>query len=153
MSLNIMVWNQFLLQHFAKFMTVSNYITSFHGLSKISVNSWLSLWLIAMVFHYISPDVKQAAIRIYENDLMDLVDILACLDISESTFFCALQLQQETGNIECPKFIICGRPQKLHFDDLTYMTALINHHPDWFLNELLGLLNTNRFISVHFTTI
>ena len=106
-----------------------------------------------MVFHYISPDVKQAAIRIYENDLMDLVNILACLNISKSTFFHALQLQQETGNVECPKSTIHGRPQKLHFDDLTYMTALINHHPDWFLNELLGLLNTNRFISVHFTAI
>jgi hypothetical protein len=33
------------------------------------------------------------------------------------------------------------------------MTALINHRPDWFLDELLGLLDTNRFISVHFTTI
>ena len=78
-----------------------------------------------MVFHYISPDVKQAAIRIYENDLMDLVNILAYLDISESTFFRALWLQQETGNVECPKSTIHGRPWKLHFDDLTYMTALI----------------------------
>ena len=106
-----------------------------------------------MVFRYISPDVKQAAIRIYENDLMDLVDILACLNISESTFFRALRLQWETGNVERPKSTIRGRPRKLHFDDLTYMTALINHRPDWFLDELLGLLNTNRFISAHFTTI
>ena len=36
---------------------------------------------------------------------------------------------------------------------LTYMIALINHRPDWFLDKLLGLLNTNRFISVHFTMI
>ena len=33
------------------------------------------------------------------------------------------------------------------------MIALINHRPDWFLDELLGLLDTNRFILVHFTTI
>jgi hypothetical protein len=33
------------------------------------------------------------------------------------------------------------------------MVALINHRPDWFLDELLGLLGMNRFISVHFTTI
>ena len=71
----------------------------------------------------------------------------------ESTFFHALQLYRETGNIEHPKSTVCGRPWKLHFDDPTYMIALNNHRPDWFLDELLGLLNTNRFISVHFTTI
>jgi hypothetical protein len=29
----------------------------------------------------------------------------------------------------------------------------VNQRPDWFLDELLELLNTNRFISVHYTTI
>ena len=58
----------------------------------------------------------------------------------------------ETGDVEQPKSTTCGRPRKLHFDNITYMTALINH-PDWFLDELLGLLNTNWFISIHFTTI
>jgi len=105
------------------------------------------------VFRFISPDVKRAAVRIYENGLMDLDDILDCLDMSESTFFRALRLHRETGNVEHPKSTTHGRPRKLHFDDLAYMTALINHHPDWFLDELLGLLDTNRFISVHFTTI
>jgi transposase len=84
---------------------------------------------------------------------MELDDILACLDMSDSTFFRALRLHRETGNVERPKSTTRGRPRKLHFDDLTYMTALINHRPDWFLDELLGLLDTNRFISVHFTTI
>ena len=142
------VENSEILQHFAKFMTVdvSNYITSFHGLSKISVNSWLSLWLIAMVFRYISPDVKQAAIRIYENDLMDLVDILAYLDISESTFFHALWLQRETGNVEHPKSTICGRPWKLHFDDLTYMTALIK--PSWLVSRWIAWAPQHK--QIHF---
>ena len=106
-----------------------------------------------MVFRYISPEIKRAAIRIYENHLMDLDDILACLDISESTFFRALRLYRETGNVEHLKSTTRGRPRKLHFDDLTYITALINHRPDWFLDELLGLLDTNRFIAVHFSTI
>ena len=106
-----------------------------------------------MVFRFISPDVKHATIRIYENSLMDLPNILDCLGMLESTSFCALWLYQETGNIEHPESTTCGRPWKLHFDDLTYMIALINHCPDWFLDELLGLLNTNRFISVHFTMI
>jgi transposase len=106
-----------------------------------------------MVFHFISPDIKCAATRIYENSLMDLPDILDCLDMSESTFFRALRLYRETGNIKRPKSTTRGRPRKLHFDDLMYMVAPINHHPDWFLDELLGLLDMNRFISVHFTTI
>jgi len=84
---------------------------------------------------------------------MDLDNILDCLDMSESTFFCVLRLHRETGNIKHPKSTTYDRPRKLHFDDLAYMTALINHRSDWFLDELLGLLDTNRFISVHFTTI
>ena len=106
-----------------------------------------------MVFRFNSPNIKHATIRIYENGLMDLPDILDCLDMSESTFFHAWQLYQKTGNIKRPKSTTHGRPQKLHFNDLMYMIALINHCPDWFLDELLGLLDTNRFISVHFTMI
>ena len=106
-----------------------------------------------MVFHFISPNIKRAAIRIYKNGLMDLPDILDCLDMSESTFFCALRLYWETGNVEHPRSTTRSRPRKLHFDNLTYMIALINHRPDWFLDELLGLLDTNRFILVHFTMI
>ena len=120
-----------------------------YGLSKISYIFTISL----MVFYFISPDIKHAAIRIYKNNLMDLDNILDCLDMSESTFFHALWWYQETGDIEPPKSTTHGRPWKLHFNNLTYMTALINHHPDWFLDELLGLLDMNWFISVHFTTI
>ncbi|KAG2343776.1 hypothetical protein BDR05DRAFT_843710, partial [Suillus weaverae] len=41
----------------------------------------------------------------------------------------------------------------LHFGNVHYLVQLINHHPDWFLDELLDLLNHNRFISVYYTTI
>ena len=105
-----------------------------------------------MVFCFISPDAKHAAIRIYNNNLMNLDNILDCLDMSESTFFHALQWYQETGDVEQPKSTTCGRPQKLYFNNLAYMTALI-HHPVRFLDKLLGLLDMNWFISIHFTTI
>lgn len=36
---------------------------------------------------------------------------------------------------------------------MNYLIRLVQHHPDWFLDELLGLLKHNRFISVHYTTI
>ena len=106
-----------------------------------------------MVFRFMSPDIKCAAITLYKDNLMDLNNILNCPDMSESTFFCALQWYCKTGDIEQPKSKTHGRPWKLHFDDLSYMTALINHCPDWFLDELLGLLNTIWFISIHFTSI
>ena len=98
-----------------------------YGLSKISYIFTMSL----MVFHFISPDVKCVAFRIYKNILVDLDNILDCLDMSESTFFHALQQYQETGNIE-PKSTTHGRPQKLYFNNLTYMTALKNYHPGFF---------------------
>ncbi|KAF9472491.1 hypothetical protein BDN70DRAFT_778605, partial [Pholiota conissans] len=41
----------------------------------------------------------------------------------------------------------------LHFEDIDYLKRIINHRPDWFLDELLNLLATNRFISAHYTTI
>ncbi|KZT24285.1 hypothetical protein NEOLEDRAFT_1032120, partial [Neolentinus lepideus HHB14362 ss-1] len=46
-----------------------------------------------------------------------------------------------------------GRLCLLHHDDVQYLLELVKHRPDWFLDELLSLLEMNRFISVHFTTI
>ncbi|KAJ7254524.1 hypothetical protein C8J57DRAFT_1011292, partial [Mycena rebaudengoi] len=46
-----------------------------------------------------------------------------------------------------------GRPRILHYDDQQYLPRLVRHSPDWFLDELLCLLKTNHFISVHYTTI
>ncbi|KAJ3502708.1 hypothetical protein NLJ89_g8762 [Agrocybe chaxingu] len=48
---------------------------------------------------------------------------------------------------------LIGRPQKLHFSDLSYLFSLVHHRPDWFLDEFLDLLENNRFISVHYTTV
>ena len=49
-----------------------------------------------MPFCKISPDVKFAAIRIYERGLLPLVD---CLDFSESTFYGVLKLWGDTGDV------------------------------------------------------
>ena len=46
-----------------------------------------------------------------------------------------------------------GRPRCLHFSDMDYLKRLIKHRPDWFLDELQYMLQTNRFIAAHFTTI
>ena len=46
-----------------------------------------------------------------------------------------------------------GRHRKLDHDDLQYLVQLIRNNPDYFLAELLHMLKTNRFISVHYSTI
>jgi len=48
---------------------------------------------------------------------------------------------------------IRGRPWLLHHTDVDYLKRLIQHRPDWFLDELQYLLQTNRFIVAHFTTV
>jgi len=106
-----------------------------------------------MPFRKISRDLKLAAVRLYEQDLIPLADILACLKMSESTFYRVLALWNTTGDVVHHTFGIRGRPRTLHFDDVDYLKRLVKHRPDWFLDELLSLLQTNRFISAHYTTI
>ncbi|KAF8874798.1 hypothetical protein BD779DRAFT_1427141, partial [Infundibulicybe gibba] len=101
----------------------------------------------------ISADVKIAAIRLFETGLMRLQDILDCVGFSKRTFYRILSLYRETGDVVRLHSPLRGRPRKLHFDDLTYLISLVRHRPDWFLDELLSLLETNRFISAHYTTI
>ena len=62
-------------------------------------------------------------------------------------------LWNTTGDVVRHTFGIHGCPQILHFDDVNYLKQLVKAHPDWFLDELLLLLEMNRFISAHYTTI
>ncbi|KIJ95280.1 hypothetical protein K443DRAFT_77178, partial [Laccaria amethystina LaAM-08-1] len=105
-----------------------------------------------MGYRKISADLKLAAIKLYEQHLLDL-DILDCVGFSERTFWHIQKLYNETGHVEPPTSTSHGQPRKLHFDDITYLLALVRQRPDWFLNKLLDLLDTNRFIAVHYTTI
>jgi transposase len=106
-----------------------------------------------MVNRRLSSDVKLAAINLYSRDLLELEDILDCCGFSRSTFFRALRLWRETGAVVKPPSILRGRPRILAHDDLQYILRLLRARPDWFLDELLKLLETNRFISVHYKTI
>lgn len=105
------------------------------------------------MYRKISRDVKLAAINLHEHQHLALEDILACTGFSESTFWRILKLWRETGDVVRHTFGIRGRPRTLHCDDVLYLVRLVQHRPEWFLDELLRLLDTNRFISVHYTTI
>jgi transposase len=106
-----------------------------------------------MVNRRISSDVKVAAINLYNCDLLELEDILDCCGFSRSTFFRSLCLWRETGSVTKPSSLLRGRPRVLATEDLQYILQLVRARPDWFLDELLGLLDRSRFISVHFKTI
>jgi hypothetical protein len=74
--------------------------------------------------------------------------------MSESTLYHVPSLWNTTGDVVRLNFdTIRGRPRTLHFDDVDYLKRLVKARPDWFLDELLSLLETNRFISAHYTTI
>lgn len=109
---------------------------------------------ICTMFRKISHDVKIVALNLHENGILPLSDILACVGFSEHTFYRVLKLWKETGNVVSHWHSNCkGWPRLLHYDDIQYLLQLIQHRPDWFLDELLNLLKHNCFISSHYTTI
>jgi transposase len=81
--------------------------------------------------HKISPDLKLAAMKLYDKGLMDLDDILDCVGFKESTFYRVLKLYRDTGEVVQPRSNLQGRPRKLVFDNSTYLVTLVNHRLDW----------------------
>jgi len=101
----------------------------------------------------ISPDLKFAAIRLYEQGILQLDEILECVGFSQVTFYRLMKLYETTGNVVKPRSEYVGRPRSLNLEDLQYLLQLVEHRPDWFLDELTSLMQRNCFISTHYTTI
>lgn len=107
-----------------------------------------------MGFRKISPDLKISAIRLYERNLLDLPTILDTLGFSRRTWFRIKKLYEETGDVvKARTLTLRGRVRLLDREDVDYLVDLVRLNPDYFLDELLHLLKTNRFISAHYTTI
>ena len=106
-----------------------------------------------MVNCHISRDVKVAAMRLYEQNLLGLSDILDTYGFSQRTFYHVLKLWHTTGNVVSYSNGIRGQKRLLDQEDLDYLLELICASPDLFVDELLTLLEKNWFISVHYTTI
>ncbi|KAF8224519.1 hypothetical protein L208DRAFT_1310836, partial [Tricholoma matsutake] len=85
--------------------------------------------------------------------LVALDDILDCCGFSEQTFYRILKLWKETGDVINPRKSLQGQLCLLDCDDVEYLLQLICKNPDYFLDELLHLLETNWFISTHYVTI
>ncbi|KIJ12708.1 hypothetical protein PAXINDRAFT_53527, partial [Paxillus involutus ATCC 200175] len=101
----------------------------------------------------ISPNVKLTAIRLHQQGLLSLWEILDCVGFARRTFFWVRKLYCETGDVVKPRGEFHGRPRTLNLNDLQYLIELVHHRPDWFLDELVGLMECNHFISVHYMTI
>ncbi|KAG2071438.1 hypothetical protein BDR04DRAFT_1135016 [Suillus decipiens] len=106
-----------------------------------------------MMFRKISDDVKRAAIRLSEHNLLSLQDILDCCGFSERTWYRIMKLWRDTGDVINQSRTARGRVRHLDREDIDYLLQLVRDNPDYFLDELVDLTQTNRFISVHFTTI
>jgi len=103
---------------------------------------------------HISHDLKIAAmIRLHECQLLDLTNILECCTFYRRTWFCILKLWHKTGDMVSKSTSLHGQVRSIDFSDVRYLQYLINQNPNYFLNELLYLLKTNHFISVHYSTI
>jgi transposase len=101
----------------------------------------------------ISVDVKLAAIHLYEQGILELHEILNCIGFSRRTFYRIKRLYDETGHVIKPRSEFLGRPHILNLEDLHYLLELVHHRPDYFLDKLTNLMESNCFISVHYTTI
>jgi len=75
-----------------------------------------------MAFRKISHNVKWAAIRLYECDLLNLQDILGCCGFSESTWYQVLKLWRVTGDIVShPTDVHTGHVHHLEGEDVKYL--------------------------------
>ncbi|KAF6749088.1 hypothetical protein DFP72DRAFT_755549, partial [Ephemerocybe angulata] len=106
-----------------------------------------------MPWRYVPSEMKRSALRLYESGLLELEDILDYLEMSRSTFFRVRRIWREHGDVVAPRYGLAGRRRAFHFEDIDYLLRLVRHRPNWFLDELQHLLQTNRFISLHFSTI
>lgn len=105
------------------------------------------------MFRKISRDIKISAIHLYKRNLLPLHDILDCCSFSKWTWYRIMHLWNTTGNVLPPRASLHGCVHNLDRDDLGYLLVLVRQNPDYFLDELLHPLETNRFISVHYVTI
>ena len=105
-----------------------------------------------MGYHFIHCQAKIAAIWLYECDLLNQEDILDICGFSQHTWFQILKIWNQTGDIVRKSTQRTVQACHLDKEDLDLL-ELIHVNPDYFLDKLLTLLQTNRFISIHHTTI
>ena len=97
--------------------------------------------------------VKFHSLRLYKCNLLSLQTILECCDFSICTWFHVQKLWKETGDVINPKASLRDHIHNLDQDDVQLLLQLVDDNPDYFLDELLHLLQTECFVSMYYTTI
>jgi len=77
--------------------------------------------------------------------ILSVAQLIDCLQILHYTFYRVLELWITTGDVVWHTNGVHGHPRLCHFYDIYYLNHIIKHHPDWFLEKLLTLLETNHF--------
>ena len=78
-----------------------------------------------MGFHFVSCDVKIAAINLFEHELLPLHTILDVYGFSEWTWYCVMKLWCDTGNVINPKPSLWGRVHYLDCKDVQHLLHLV----------------------------
>jgi hypothetical protein len=113
-----------------------------------------SIHNLSMPFCKISFNVKIAAINLHDTGIFPVEDLCHLVGFSVCTFWRIHRLWVETSDVVTHKYGYCyGQTRILHINNVQYLIQLICRRPDWFLDKLLDLLQHNRFISVHYSTI
>jgi hypothetical protein len=74
--------------------------------------------------------------RLYEDNILPKLVILEYLGLSSWTFDRVLALWNATGDVVRQTNGVLGRPRLLHYKDIDYLKRLIQHRPNWFLDEV-----------------
>ncbi|OAX31487.1 hypothetical protein K503DRAFT_806031 [Rhizopogon vinicolor AM-OR11-026] len=83
-----------------------------------------------MPYRNISDDLKHAAIRLYDRQILLMPDILDAVGFSRPTFFRVLKQHCEIGHVSKPKSLRRGRPRALNYSDVHHLLKLVKQRPD-----------------------
>jgi hypothetical protein len=140
------------------FVTSADFICNKEdGLSRISTKADLVIFslphFVPPLYQCLAKSVVTSRSRLSSCTNIDVDDIFNCCNFSCWTWFQLriLKLWHETGNVVSETQSLSGCLRTLEYGDIHYLQYLIEDNPDYFLDELLYLLKTNQFISLHFT--
>src|SRR6267154_4085104 len=74
-----------------------------------------------MPYRSISDNLKHAAIRLYDRQILPMTDILDAVGFSRPTLFRVLKQYRETGHVSKPKSLYCGRLRALNYGDVHHL--------------------------------
>lgn len=94
-----------------------------------------------------------ASIRLRRRGLDSVKDICDITGISVPTLYRSWALYARTGSFVKARLLGLGRPRKVYHRDAQYLLHLARYNPTTFLDEYRAMLDKNRHLSLHISTI